>query len=455
MEHPRIVGIVRVSQHRDGAVSPEEQRERILAEARRLDGRVVAIHDELDVSGGTPLERRKGMRQAVELVEDRQADIVVAAYFDRLFRSLSVQAEVVERVEAAGGQVLALDAGVITNGAPAQWITGTMLGVVSEYYRRSVKQRAGEAQRIAVAAGKLPFPKLPPGIVRNPDGTGRPTDDPELARTVREAFELRAGTATLADVRAFLAGRGVDISYRSVSTMMLSALYIGEIRFGRLYNPEALDALVDPDVWRRVQARHRSRGRTSPSERILARLGVLRCASCRAGLVVNYRKAGGRKGPLFPTYRCSSQDCGRRVSIGAERVETFVISAVKDRVREVQGHASAEAQALEAQARADVAQVRVDRLVRAFAAAGLDGEASAVAELEQAREDRDELRDVADRLMRSASALTVSVDDWDDLSLSARRDIIVDAVDVALVSPGNGSVEDRVKVRFVGDALGQ
>ena len=37
--------------------------------------------------------------------------MIVAAYLDRIVRSLSVQAEVVTRVEAAGGRVLAVDVG--------------------------------------------------------------------------------------------------------------------------------------------------------------------------------------------------------------------------------------------------------------------------------------------------------------------------------------------------------
>ncbi len=45
----------------------------------------------LDVSGATPLEQRHGLRRAVEMIEASQAEVVVAAYFDRLVRALVVQ----------------------------------------------------------------------------------------------------------------------------------------------------------------------------------------------------------------------------------------------------------------------------------------------------------------------------------------------------------------------------
>jgi hypothetical protein len=44
------------------------------------------------------------------------------------FRSLAVEAEVVEPVERAGGRVLAVDVGNVTNESAAQWLSGTMLG---------------------------------------------------------------------------------------------------------------------------------------------------------------------------------------------------------------------------------------------------------------------------------------------------------------------------------------
>lgn len=53
--------------------------------------------------------------------------MLVVAYFDRLFRRMAVQAEVVARVEAAGGRVLTADMGEISEATAAQWISGTML----------------------------------------------------------------------------------------------------------------------------------------------------------------------------------------------------------------------------------------------------------------------------------------------------------------------------------------
>ena len=107
----RAVGVVRVSRVGDRSgeqfVSPTEQAERIRSACARDGLKLVKVVEELDVSGGASLGRRPGLSSAIALVEEHKADVLVVAFFDQLVRSLKVQAEVVERVEAAGGKILA------------------------------------------------------------------------------------------------------------------------------------------------------------------------------------------------------------------------------------------------------------------------------------------------------------------------------------------------------------
>lgn len=69
----RAVGVVRVSRvgGRDGEqfVSPSEQAERIRTACERAGLELVDTIEELDVSGGASLEKRHGLRRAVEMVE--------------------------------------------------------------------------------------------------------------------------------------------------------------------------------------------------------------------------------------------------------------------------------------------------------------------------------------------------------------------------------------------------
>ena len=116
----RAVGIVRVS-HVGGRggesfVSPDQQRDRIRDACRAQGLRLVDTFEELDISGKRPIEQRPGLFRAVQMIEAERAEVIVVAYMDRLVRKLKVQLEVVERVERAGGEILTLDHGALTNG---------------------------------------------------------------------------------------------------------------------------------------------------------------------------------------------------------------------------------------------------------------------------------------------------------------------------------------------------
>jgi DNA invertase Pin-like site-specific DNA recombinase len=424
----RAIGIVRVSvtggREGESFRSPAEQRSRI-EEACERDGlALVDVIEELDVSGGTPLAQREGLRSAVEAVEDGRAEVIVAAYFDRLVRSLRVQEEVVSRIEAAGGGVLAVDVGEVGGSTAAQWLSSTVLGMMSEYYRRSIGERVAGTQAQAVARGVWPS-RVPVGYVRGAGGVLVPG---AAAAVVRDAFALRADGASLREVRAFLREHGIERSYAGVEKLLRSRAYLGEIHFGELVNTEAHEPLIDADTWRQAQRARASRGRRAKSERLLARLGVLRCATCEARMSV-----GGRA--RYPVYRCNNPDCPDHPSVMAHIVEGRVVEAVKARFGKATGRASAEASAQQAAEAAERAQADLDAALRAFV--GLEDEAGARERLAELRRVRDETRERADHLGGLHSAATLRLaEDWDRLSLDARRRIVLAAVERVEVKPG-------------------
>ncbi|MBO0767393.1 MAG: recombinase family protein [Solirubrobacterales bacterium] len=450
----RAVGIIRVSQTngREGEsfASPKDQRDRIAAFCERDGLKLLQVYEELDVSGGKALAKRPGLGAAVAMVEEGRADVVVAAYFDRLFRSLPTQTEVIERVEQAGGQVVAVDLGQLTEASAGQWLNGTMMGAFSEYYRRSVAEKAGDAQRRAVARGVLPYPNVTPGYVRGHDGVL--VVDPKLAPVVAEAFKMRARGATIKAVREYLAANGIERSYHGAHALLQSRVVLGEIHFGKLANLTAHPAIVDPDTWRQAQRASKSpkhlaaanRGRRPASDRLLARLGVLRCATCGARMVVGNTHTN-KSGKSYPIYRCPPQnDCERRVTINAERVEAAVIEATKRAGEELAGRASSDDKARDAATVLEAAQEALDRALAGFAEAGVMAEPAAVQRLAELRQERDEAQEQCDQLRDiAAPELVVTVADFDSLTLDERRALVRSAIERVDVLPG--STGDRYR----------
>jgi site-specific DNA recombinase len=443
----RAIGVVRVSRvgDRDGErfVSPSEQAERIAAACERDGLDLLDTIEELDVSGGATLARRHGLRRAVEMIEAGEADVLVAAYFDRLVRSLRVQDELVSRVEAAGGQVLAVDVGQVTNGSAGQWLSGTMLGAVAEYARRVTAERTSDAKRRAVERGVPPFPNVPPGYRRGEGSRLEP--DPDTAAAVAEAFRLRANGATVMEVREHLREHGVDRSFHGVQALLGSRIVLGELRFGSIVNLEAHPAIVDAATWAAVQRMRSPRGRRAKSDRLLARLGVLRCGTCGGRMVVGSSNHG-----TYPLYRCSPvSDCPRRVTVSADMAESVVVGAVQELLEGMRGTATVADGAEHAERDLERAEHDLDAAVRAFT--GLEDVDAARERLTALRETRDAARDrLAELRAASAPAVTVTATgDWHLLTLDEQRALIAAVVDRAVVAPGRGrgriTVEPRGK----------
>jgi site-specific DNA recombinase len=440
----RAIGIIRKSKGHEGA-SPVQQRESIERECKRLGLKLVEVHEELEVKGGTPLAKRKGLLAAIEAVEGGKADVVLAAYFDRLMRSLTVQAELVSRVEAAGGEVLAVDIGQVTRKDASKKLSGNLLGAVAEYHADMTRERAGDAQRRAVERGVVPWPNIPAGYRRGDDGVLLP--HAAEATAIATMFELRADGATVKDCRAHLVDHGIKRTWACVQAMLKSRVYRGEINFGELVNLTAHPAIIDADVWARAQ-RTEIRGPRPKSERLLARLGVLRCASCGGRLTVASQTKRGRGGQTYHFYCCRpTSDCDARVAISATMVEEVVVKHVREALADVEGRASAEDGARKAEQELAGAQQALDAAVRAFDVLG-DVE-SARERLRELRAAVDDAQARVDQLGDDDGVLIIGADrDWDRLTLDEQRALIRAVVSEVTVGPGRGA--ERITITLAG-----
>ncbi len=439
---------MRVSQTRgregERFVSPEEQRERLEAACARDGLALLTVYEELDVSGGKSLAKRPGLSAAVSAIEAGEAEVVAAAYFDRLFRSLTTQAEVVGRVEQAGGQVLAVDVGQVTAESAGQWLSGTMMGAVSEYFRRSAKERSAEGQARAVARGATPWARVPLGYTRRENGTLEP--DPKQIPIVERVFEMRASGSSMSEIRKMLKSKGIERSHRGVQVMLASRVYLGEIHFGKMVNLHAHEPIIDRELWDRVQRMVIPRGPRPSSDRLLARLEVLRCGSCNARLSSAVIPQGGG----YPIYRCAStNDCDHHVVISAVIAENVVVSAVRAALADAEGRASMAESAQEAASALDRAQADLDAALHSFGAAGLENESAAIERLAELRQARDDAQAHVDQMGPKAARTVNAATDWNLLTRDERRALIRATVESAIVAP-SGRGAGRITVRLLG-----
>ena len=381
----------------------------------------------------------------------------MVAYFDRLVRSLKVQLEVIERVERAGGEIFALDHGKLTNGTAAQRLSTNMLGSVFQYFAEITGEKVTAAQARAVARGVYPHPRIPVGYVRGEDGVL--TVEPAAARVVVQAFERRDLGASLVEIQAFLAENGIERALSGVASMLRSRMYLGEIHFGELHNPQAHEAIVkDRGLFERVARRTVSRGRQAKSERLLARLGVLRCGTC-ASMVINSDSG---------SYRCgdtSANRCRRRAAVKADRVEEMVLDAVRaySATADAHGRASRRRQVRAADEAIERASADLDDTIRQLGELGLLGRPASQETLEKLAKTLDDAHAARARLGDRGESNIIDPDEIDNLRepakrLAAWRRLITDTVESVTVAPAmtaDGRPSRlwdprRIDIRFLG-----
>lgn len=444
----RAVLIIRVSQlkGREGESfsSPQDQRDAGDSFCAEKDWDLVAVFEELQVSGDAPLEERPGLSQAVTMILTGAADVILGAHSERLWWSHEVRAQVLRIVHGAGGEVWAVDAGKLSGGSAAEDFSGEVRTSADRFSRRQNAEKSRKAVVRAVRRGVVPFANVPPGLAL--DNENRVVPDKDQLPAVVEAFEMRDEEATIDEIRRHLRQKGIERSHHSVSEMLLNRLYIGEIHFGQLVNLHAHEPVIDRGLFERVRTRRWTRGRVAKSDRLLARLGVLRCGSCGSRLVVGMQRQNGRE---YPYYRCTpTVDCTRRVTISASMAERVVVEATKERIKGEEGCASAAHDAQADAGAADAAQGNLEAAILAFA--GLEEEPTAIERIGELRELRDKAVARREHSRNLHSTLAVTVADWDRLSLSAKRGLIRATIAEAVVSKG-GQGAGRISVKLLGE----
>lgn len=233
---------------------------------------------------------------------------------------------------------------------------------------------------------------------------------------------------------------------------MKSRLLVGEIVFGANRKPEDVwrgkcPTVVDRPTWERAQKVSVPRGRRAKSDRLLAGLGVLRCATCEARMVVGTQNRPGGGG-RYTFYRCPpTGDCPRRVTIAAEVAERVASEAARRYLSGTAGVRQTGDNIREAQAAANRAQDALDAGLRTLA--DFSDEPVAVERLRELRDGRDRAHERVEALGQPDEATIFLLDrDWSELSREDQRRCIRATIDRVLVRPAERGTppEDRLEV---------
>lgn len=203
----RAVGYVRVStaDQAQNGLSLDAQRARLSDFARVYQVDLVDVVEDAGASAGT-LER-PGLKRALKLLTDGQADALVVVKLDRLTRSVRGLADLLDNHFADGkAALMSVGEHIDTSSASGRMVLNILV-TIGQWEREAIGERTAAALRHKRNRGEYAGGKVPFGHVLDDDGvTLLPHPDEQAAVTLARA--LRANGLPLRAVADELAKRG-------------------------------------------------------------------------------------------------------------------------------------------------------------------------------------------------------------------------------------------------------
>jgi site-specific DNA recombinase len=311
----------------------------------------VALEEHYDDGGFTGANMdRPALQKLLQDVRDGLVDCVMVYKVDRLTRSLLDFARIMEVLDKHGVSFVSVTQQFNTTSSLGR-LTLNILLSFAQFEREMIAERTRDKMSAARRKGRWigGIPML--GYDISERGGALVVNEDEASR-VRAIFNLYLEHGSLIPVvqelnrrgwrmkqwttrKGRLAGGGPFTKNR-LYNLLTNRVYVGKIEFGgEVYDGEH-EAILDPEVWQRVQDRLHFNGRTGGRQvrnkygAVLK--GILRCASCEAGMVHTYTQKTPHK--LYRYYVCANahqkgyNQCPTR-SVSAPAIEQAVIEQIR------------------------------------------------------------------------------------------------------------------------------
>ncbi|HKZ19225.1 MAG TPA: recombinase family protein [Acidimicrobiia bacterium] len=305
-------------------------------------------YEDSGYSGGT-LER-PALKQLRADIAAGLVDAVIVYRSDRLSRSIRDFLELMEEFEHHGVAFVSVSEQFDTS-TPGGRMHRNMLLTFAQYERELIAERTRDKVHAARRKGRFTGGSLPLGYDRHPDG-GRLVVNPAEAERVRAIFELFLEKRSLVETVQELARRGWtlkrwttkggrtvgggEFDVHGLRRLLTSGIYVGEVHFDGQVYPGEHEAVLDRELWDRVQSsigggattgtRRRS---TRPPKAPLA--GLLQCVACNAAMSPSYSQKQGRRWRYYICHKAHRRGWSTcpSPSLPAHQIERFVVDRIR------------------------------------------------------------------------------------------------------------------------------
>ena len=246
-------------------------------------------------------------------------DIVLVWKLDRFSRDRYDSAHYKHILKKNGVRVISIKENI--SDGPEGIILESMLEGYAEYYSAELAQKIRRGQKENAIKCMNNGGNVPLGYYVDKT-TGKLDVDPETAPYVQELFSRYADGERLTVLQAEMKKRGIRSKRgNAYSVSVLSALlrnrkYIGEYKYGSVVTPGGIPAIIDKDLFERVQMRmaanKKAPARAKAEEEYLLTTKLF-CGDC--GRLMAGESGRGGRGVVYHYYKCS----GAKRKLGCKR----------------------------------------------------------------------------------------------------------------------------------------
>ncbi len=202
-------------------------------------------------------DKRPDFQRMIKDSAKHQFDLVIVWKLDRFSRDRYDSAHYKSILAKNGVKVISATEPIKEDSTGV--LLESLLEGMAEYYSRELSEKVRRGLTENALKARFNGGSMPMGYVRNKEQQFE--IDPVSAPIVLEAFERYASGENMREVRDWMIEKGVrskigklpNINF--ITRMLKNRRYIGEYRYGEIVQENAVPAVVDKDLFERVQQR--------------------------------------------------------------------------------------------------------------------------------------------------------------------------------------------------------
>lgn len=300
--------------------------------AKRND--IDIIGEYIDRAKSATTDRRPDFQRMIAESSKGAFEVIIVWKLDRFARNRYDSAHYKAQLRKNGVKVISATES-ISEGAEGVLLESVLEGM-AEYYSKELGEKTLRGMRENAYNCKYNGGPVPFGYYIDEDKKHQP--DPNTAPLVTEMFKMYDEGESIVEIvndmknRGVLANKGKPLSLNTITTMLHNRKYIGEYRFKDIIVPDGMPALVDKELFERVQMKldknKKSAARYRADDEYLLTTKLF-CGHC--GSMIYGESGRSRTHGKYRYYKCSNAKKNRgckKKTVKKEYLEDAVINHI-------------------------------------------------------------------------------------------------------------------------------